>query len=189
MIRLPILSALVLATIAACTAGSPAPDPATRAIISSGEPLDTLPSGADLATVRTDLLTTAVDRFGSDAVNEALAAPAYIIAKRFAGMVPPPPLGEELKPPPTPTALLMKSGSRWMVATASGWRPAQAEAVADIDATLADPTFWNADPYTPPCPDYGAGLLLAKVPGKTETARNSLCMSEAETIVSSALRA
>lgn len=139
--------------------------------------------------VRQDLLVTAADRFGQAAVQEALAAPRYIIAKRFAGMLPPPPPGEDPKPPPTPTALLMNSGSGWMVATGDGWRPAKAEAVAEIDATLAETALWNDSAYTPPCPDYGAGLLLAKVPGKSGIVRKSLCSSRAETIVSAALRA
>ncbi|MBA3510757.1 hypothetical protein [Sphingomonas sp.] len=49
--------------------------------------------------------------------------------------------------------------------------------------------FWSEPAYTPPGPDFGASLLLLKVPAKAETVRNSTCMSRASRIVEAALRA
>jgi hypothetical protein len=185
MIVRVLTTAAALALLFAC-APQPAPQPVT---IPAGRPLDVLQWDTSVEEVRQDLLVTAAGRFGAAPVKDALAAPHYIIAKRFAGMLPPPPPGEESKPPPTPTALLMNTGSGWMVATASGWRRANPEAAAEIDSGLADAAFWSDETFTPPCPDYGAGLLLAKVPGKPEVVRKSLCSSRAETVVSAALRA
>ncbi len=76
-----------------------------------------------------------------------------------------------------------------MVATDTGWRPADAETGAELDRAIADPALWSDPAYTPPCPAFGANLLLLKVPGKTETVRNSTCMSRASRIVDAALGA
>jgi hypothetical protein len=190
MIRLPILSALVLATIAACTTTGPAPEPGVNALVSSGRPLDVRPADAGLATVRADLVATAADRFGRAALDQALAAPAHLIAKRFMGMVPPPPPGAGPDwVAPTPTALLMKTTGGWMVATPNGWRAARPEAAAEIDRVIANAGFWSEAPVNMPCPDYGSSQLLLKVPGKPETVRNSMCTSIAEKAVLAALNA
>jgi hypothetical protein len=85
--------------------------------------------------------------------------------------------------------MLMRRPSGWVVATPSGWRPADAAAAAELDAIVSDEMFWNEPAYTPPCPDFGASLLLLKAPGRTETVRNSTCMSRAARTVEAALRA
>ncbi len=177
---------LVMAGLASCTAARPsvAPEPAI------GRPLDTLPGGADLALVRDDLVSTAADRFGRQALDQALAGPAYLIAKRFAGMSPPPPPGAGPDwVPPTPAALLLRRPEGWRVATGDGWRPAKPDAAAELDRVLADPSFWREPAAIPPCPDYGASLLLLKVPGRAATTRRSSCTSVAEKAVFAALRA
>ena len=190
MIRLPILSALVLATIAACSPQPPSPGTPVRLGEIAPDPLEVLPADADLAAVRSDLLATAADRFGQAALDQALAAPTHLIAKRFMGMVPPPPPGAGPDwVAPTPTALLMKGAEGWVIATGTGWRPAKADAAAEIDQVIASPAFWSEAPTNLPCPDYGASLLLLKVPGKKETVRKSSCTSVADKAVLAALRA
>jgi hypothetical protein len=153
-------------------------------------PLDTLPAQADLATVRIDLLASARSSFGQAALDRALAAPAHLIAKRFVGMAPPPPpgAGPDWRPP-SPTALLIRDGSTWLVATETGWRTAKPQAAAELNGLLADARLWSDPAFTPPCPDYGANLLLLKLPKKAETVRNSLCDSVAARIVLAALNA
>ena len=188
MTRVLVISIFVLATIAACTTAGPSPQSGT--IVTSGRPLQVLPPQVDLGQVRSDLVVTARERFGEAALARALAAPTHLIAKRFMGMVPPPPPGAGPDwVAPTPAALLMKGANGWMMATESGWRAPGADQLAVIDQVIADPGFWSEDSVNLPCPDYGASLLLLKVPGKAETVRKSLCSSKAETVVSAALRA
>ena len=180
--------ALVIAGVAACAA--PAPDPVGPADTTSARPLDTLPGDADLARVREDLLATAAGRFGAAALNEARAAPAHLVVKRFVGMAPPPPPGAAANWKPTPAAaLLVRRTEGWMVATASGWRRADGEAASEIDQLIADPAYWAEPAHTPPCPDFGASLLLLTSPGHPETVRNSMCTSRTSRIVEAALRA
>lgn len=182
------LAALAIAGLAACAA--PEPAPATSTQTGNGWPLDTLPAGFDPALVRQDLLATAADRFDLEALDEALAEPTHLIVKRFVGMAPPPPpgAGPDWRPP-TPAALLVRQAEGWMVASGRGWRPADSYSAAELDSILADRAFWSEPAYTPPCPDYGARLLLLKVPGKAETVRNSTCISRASRVVEAALRA
>jgi hypothetical protein len=183
------LAALILAGVAACAAPEPSPEP-TTAETTIGRPLDTLPAEADLARVREDLLATAADRFGGAALSEARAAPAHLVVKRFVGMAPPPPPGAGVDWRPTPaTALLVRRAEGWMTATGTGWRRADQEAALELDKIIADPALWSGPAYTPPCPDFGASLLLLKVPGHAETVRNSTCMSRASRLVEAALRA
>jgi hypothetical protein len=182
------IAALVIAGVAACAA--PAPHPAGPADSATARPLETLPADADLARVREDLLATATERFGAAALNEARAAATHLIVKRFVGMAPPPPPGTGADWRPTPAAaLLVKRAEGWMVATGSGWRRADATAASELDELIGDPGLWSEPAYTPPCPDYGASLLLLKAPGHSETVRNSMCMSRASRIVQAALRA
>lgn len=188
--KLRIALAALMTGIVAAFGCAPAPDAVTTAEIARGRPLDSLPSGADLALVRQDLLTTAADRFGRAALGWARRAPTHLIVKRFVGMAPPPPPGAGSDWRLTPAAaLLVRRGGEWLVATGTGWRAAPAEIVAELDRAVADPAFWSEPSYTPPCPDFGASLLLLKVPGKTETVRNSTCMSRASRLVEAALRA
>jgi hypothetical protein len=178
---------LIVASLVSCTA---APRQFAPADPVAARPLDTLPAEADLELVRQDLIATASDRFGLEAVGDALANPNYLIAKRFAGMPPPPPLGAGPDwVAPTPTALLIKRQGRWMAATGNGWRPTKPDAAAELDQVLLDAGFWSEPAYVPPCPDYGASLLLLKMPGKIATVRKSTCTSVAEKAVFAALRA
>lgn len=182
------LASVILASVAACAAPGTLPDPVTTA--GAGRPLDILPAEADLARVREDLLATAADRFGAAALSEARAAATHLVVKRFVGMAPPPPPGAGADWRPTPaTALLVRRAEGWMVATGNGWRRADQAAAAELDQLIADPAFWSEPAYTPPCPDFGASLLLLKVPEHSEAVRNSLCMSGASRIVEAALRA
>jgi len=181
------LLAVILAGVAACAAPAPTADPVTTA---GGRPLDTLPAEADLTRVRQDLLATAGERFGATAVTEARGASTHLVVKRFVGMAPPPPPGAGVDWRPTPAAaLLVRRAEGWMVATATGWRRADQEAADELDRIIAEPAFWSEPAYTPPCPDFGASLLLLKVPARDETVRNSTCMSQASRIVEAALRA
>ena len=180
-----LFTSILAALLAGCVqAGAPAAaDPAAR-------PLDVMPPGFDPALVRSDLLATARDRFGAAAIERALGAPTHLIVKRFAGMPPPPPpgAGPDWRAP-TPAALLIRESSGWLVAAPDGWRTANAEAATELEALIADPRFWSEPAYTEPCPDFGANLLLLKLPGRAETVRNSLCMSQAARAVQAALRA
>ena len=182
-------AALILTGVAGCAAPERSPDPVARAE-ANGRPLDTLPADADLARVRQDLLATAADRFGGATLSDARAAPTHLVVKRFVGMAPPPPPGAGADWKLTPAAaLLVRRAEGWMVATGSGWRRADDEAASELDRIMADPALWSEPAYTPPCPDYGASLLLLKAPGHYETVRNSLCQSRASAIVEAALRA
>ncbi|HYI42287.1 MAG TPA: hypothetical protein VD768_01525 [Sphingomicrobium sp.] len=178
-------AAAMIAGLGACAAPAVTPEAATI----SDRPLDSLPSGAALPVVRADLLATAADRFGAARLTQARSADTYLVVKRFIGMAPPPLPGQPLTMPTPAAALLVKRTDGWSVATSSGWRPASAEAVTDLDRIIAGAAFWSEPPFTPPCPDFGASLLALKVPGKPETVRNSTCMSEASRVVEAALRA
>lgn len=153
-----------------------------------GRGLDTQPAGADLASVRADLLATARERYGAAAVERALAAPTHLIVKRFAGMVPPPPPGAGPGwRAPTPTAMLIRDANGWLAATPDGWRAARAEAAAEVEALLAGTGLWSEPPYTPPCPDFGSSNALVKVPRRAETVRAALCSGAAADLVQGAL--
>lgn len=187
MIRLPILSGLVLVTIAACTTAAPEREAASQTIVTDQRPLQSLPADTGLRGVRNDLLATAADRFGQERLAEALAAPTHLIAKRFAGMLPPPRPGEMTREYVPPAALMMKTAQGWMIATPDGWRPAKAEHAAGIDRVIADPNFWAEPATNLPCPDYGASLLMLKVPGKPNIVRKSSCTSVADKAVLAAI--
>jgi hypothetical protein len=182
--RLNILSASTLLIVGGCAAQGPVEVPA------GDRPIQVMPAGLDSAPVRADLIATARAKFGSAAVDRALANPVRLFVKRFAGMVPPPPPGSSPDwAPPTPTALLIKTGAGWMVATESGWRPANAEAVAKIESILGQSGFWTESAFTPACPDFGSGNLLLKTAGRLETVRIAQCISAAASLVDAALRA
>jgi hypothetical protein len=182
----PIMMAGVLSLAGCATASSPASS--ERA--AGSRPLETLPGGADLKLVRQDLLATATDRFGSTLLAEARASPTHLIVKRFVGMAPPQPPGASGDWRVIPAAaLLARRTGGWLVATGRGWRPANLEVGAELDRVVADPAFWSEPAYTPPCPDFGANLLLLEVQEKAETVRNSTCMRRAARLVEAALRA
>jgi hypothetical protein len=165
------------------TAAPPAVDDGRR-------PLETLPAEAGLADVEADLLATARERYGTAALERALAAPTHVIVKRFAGMAPPPPpgAGPDWRPP-TPSAMLIKDEGRWLAATPDGWRAADSAATAEIEAVIASRAFWSEPATNLPCPDAGALLLLIKAPSRERTVRISRCTSVAQQIVLAALRA
>ena len=121
-----------------------------------------------------DLLATARDRFGEANVRRALAAPTYVFAKFYHGMLPPPRPGDPPYSPPM--ALLMRENGQWFAATSAGFRPAKAETVAKLDALLADRAFWATPNWTGPgCTDAGASLLMLKVPNRAEIIRHGTC--------------
>lgn len=175
----------LMATLLSACATQPPPH-----VEAAARPLEVLPGDANITTARQDLLATARDRFGAAAVDRALASPTHLIAKRFAGMSPPPPPGADPNwRPPAPAVLMVQEGSTWFVATGNGWRPANASAAAQIEALLADAQLWREPAFTPACPDYGAQLLLLRAAGRPETVRNSQCTSRASQIVEAALAA
>lgn len=182
--RRAIFLAPLLAGLAACTALE------AVGVVSEAQPLETLPPGIELERIEQDLLATARDRFGENAVRQALAAPSHVIVKRFPGMPSPPPpnAGADWRPT-IPTALLAKEGDRWFAATARGWREADAVATAVIEDTLTSETFRVEPERIGPCPDYGASLLLAKVPGRQREVRSAQCTSQTDKVVYEALRA
>src|SRR4051812_38478187 len=103
---------LMVVSLAASALATPNSVPASEA--STGRPLDILPAGFDPVLVRRDVLATAAERFGSASLDEALAAPAHLIVKRFAGMAPPPPAGAGPDwRAPTPSALLIRRSTGW----------------------------------------------------------------------------
>jgi hypothetical protein len=158
--------------------------------MSDARPLEVLPPGTELKRVEEDLLVTARDRYGETAVRQALAAPSHVFVKRFPGMAPPPPpnAGADWRPT-IPFALLAKEGDRWFAATARGWREADAVATSVIEDTLTSEAFRVEPDRTGPCPDYGASLLLAKVPGRQREVRSAQCTGQTDKIVYEALRA
>ena len=153
-------------------------------------PLAVLPAGLDPALVRADLLESARQRFGDAAVEQALGSPAYLIVKRFAGMAPPPPPGAGRDwEPPTPAAILIRSGDDWLVATATGWRPMNLGPGVEIHQILGNTKFWDEPEYIQACPDFGSSNALLKVSGRKETVRIAQCTSLAASLVDAALRA
>jgi hypothetical protein len=170
--------------LAGCVASPPLSDDSGR------RPLEVLHGDATLAVVEADLLATARERYGALALQRALAAPTHLIVKRFAGRAPPPPSGAGPGwMPPTPSALLMRAEGRWLAATLDGWRDADRDAAAEIDAAMASREFWNEPAASFPCPDYGASLMLLKAPQRARTVRNSKCPGISDRIVQAALRA
>jgi hypothetical protein len=131
-------------------------------------------SGYRPAEFEHDLLATARDRFGEANVRRALAAPTYVFAKFYHGMLPPPQPGDPPYKPPM--ALLMRENGQWFAATATGFRPATANAVPKLEALLADRAFWATPNWTGPgCTDAGASLLMLKVPNRAEIIRHGTC--------------
>lgn len=174
MIRNALLFTVALA---ACAPTAPAPQPAARVIPSGPEP-DQIEWGYNRAVIERDLLTTARARLGEATVRRALAADAYLFAKSYAGMLPPPPpnAGPDWHYPVPPFTLLFHEGQGWLVATKDGARPAQPAAITEIRALLSDPLFWRQPDWAGPgCTDAGASLLMLKLPGRPESVRRGAC--------------
>jgi hypothetical protein len=158
----------------ACAAAGP---PAAQRVIPAGPPPERIEYGFDRAAIEYDLLTTARARFGEDAVRRALAADTYLLGKYYHGRSPPPPPpGVPYRPPEPLMGMLFKEGGRWLAATPTGFRPAEAEAAAGIETILADRAFWAEPEWGPPgCTHAGASLLMFKVPRRREFVRRGVC--------------
>jgi hypothetical protein len=151
---------------------------------------------ADLVrqTSEQDLLWSALQRFGEPLVRRALSADAYIFAKHYPGMMPPPPpgAGPDWKYPEPPTAVLFVENGTWVTATREGARQARAANVQTIRQVLSAQKFWGEPVWAPPgCTDAGASLLLLKIPGRPEVVRSASCggTGASESIVFAALEA
>ena len=179
-----VASVLALA-LAGCVAEAPPADQPPP-----GRPLETLPAGARLQQVETDLLDTARKRFGDAALTRALAAPTHLIVKRFVGMAPPPPPGAGADwRPPTPNALVIREEGKWYAATDGGWRPASEAAIAELEPILASEAFRSESATVPACPDFGASNLLLKAPGRARIVRSHQCSSATTRAIEAAFRA
>ena len=163
--------------LAACTQTVAIADPSLQQIPSGPEP-QSLQWNADAATMKQDLLLTARARLGEAMTRRALAADAYILAKSYAGMRPPPPAdaGPNWRYPDAPFTLLLHEHGRWLVATASGVRPASTEATTEIRRLLSEPAFWRQPQAAGPgCTDAGASLLMIRYAGRRETILRGTC--------------
>ena len=164
--------------LAACTAPPPPPPAAEVSGDASG------PAWFDPVRVETDLKTTALERFGDGYFAEAIRAPTYLFAKHYVGLPQPPILQPDgsYKYPPPPMAMLHRGAEGWMVATATGFRPAKADKAAAIDAILSDAAFW-AEPASsqPACTDAGGSLLMLRVPRHDQVLRQGACGATALT--------
>lgn len=151
---------------------------------------------ADLVaqTSEQDLLWSAMQLFGEPLVRRALASGAYIFAKHYPGMMPPPPpgAGPDYRYPEPPTALLFHENGTWLAATKDGVRQARPDKIQEIRQVLSGDRFWKEPVWAPPgCTDAGASLLLLKIPGRPEVVRSASCGTTggSETVVFRALEA
>jgi hypothetical protein len=179
--------------LSACTAVPPQASPAMREL-PSGPPLQQNDITFIRQTTEQDLLWSAKQRFGEAAVRRALAAPSYIFAKHYPGMMPPPPpgAGPGWKYPDPPVAILVRENGQWLVATTEGFRQARPDKIAEIESVLAEESFWAGPVWAPPgCTDSGGSLLLAKIPARRELVRSANCgiTGRSETLVFRALEA
>ena len=163
-----------MALVTACAPAVPVGAPAAPAETTA----EAIPPGFDPQRVRSDLESTARQRFGDALTDRALAAPAYLFSKHYMGLAPPPivqPDGSYKYPDP-PMAVLIRENGGWMAATTSGWRPAKPEQAAAIDAMIADAAFWAEPAWTQPgCTDAGGSLLMLKVPRRPAIVRQGAC--------------
>jgi len=181
--------------LAACAAVPTVPA-ATVRVLPSGPPSRELQRDIRFIrqTTEQDLLWSALQRYGEANVRRALAAPTYIFAKHYAGMLPPPPpgAGADWKYPEPPVAMVIRENGQWLAATPDGFGAARPDKIAEIERILTEPAFWAEPEWAPPgCTDAGASLLLATAPGKSEVVRSATCGStgRSETLVFRALEA
>ena len=168
--------AFILPLILICACSAPVP-PQAR-MIPVGPPPERIEFGFDKAAIEYDLLTTARVRFGEPAVRRALGSPAYLFAKHYPGMMPPPPpnAGSNWRYPDVPMSILIRANGQWLAATPSGFRRANMEAVKGIETILNDRQFWAEPEWgRPGCTDAGASIFMLKVPGRTEIIRRGVC--------------
>jgi hypothetical protein len=129
-------------------------------------------------TTEQDLLWSAMQLFGEPLVRRALASDAYIFAKHYQGMLPPPPpgAGPDWIYPEPPTAVLFVENGMWLTASRDGVRQARPDKVQEIRQILSAEKFWQEPVWAPPgCTDAGAGLLLLKIPHRPEVVRSATC--------------
>jgi hypothetical protein len=164
--------------LAACGVTSVAPPPAAHRILPSAPPAPGTGIDRIRETTEQDLLWSATQRFGEPLARRALAAPIYIFAKHYQGMLPPPPpgAGPDWKYPEPPAAIVIQENGRWLAATPDGFREARPDKAGEIEQILSDRAFWDEPTWAPPgCTDAGASLLLVKARGKPETVRSATC--------------
>ena len=164
------LSIVLAFALAACAPAVPVAQPA--------ETPEAIPPGFVPERVRSDLETTARQRFGNALTDQALASPTYLLSKHYMGLAPPPVLQPDgsYKEREPPMAMLIRENGRWMAATPGGWRPAKAEQAAAIDAMIADAAFWAEPAWAQPgCTDAGGSLLMLKVPQRARIVRQGAC--------------
>jgi hypothetical protein len=164
-----------IALAAAAALSACAPTVPAAAPVASPE---VIPLGFDAQRVRTDLETTARQRFGDALTDRALASPVYLLSKHYMGLPPPPivqPDGSYKYPDP-PMAMLIRDNGQWLAATATGFRPAKPDKAAAIDAITADPAFWAEPAWAQPgCTDAGGSLLMLKLPPRGAIVRQGAC--------------
>lgn len=170
--RSAVAAALLLA--AAC---APAPPPAEPPPMDERAERDG--PRFDPPKVRQDLETSARAQFGDALTDQALAAPAYLFAKRYAGMLPPPPpdAGPDYRYPEPPTMMLIRRDGQWLAAQAGvGFVPVTAGKAARLEAALRETAFWKDPAWAPPgCTDAGASLIWLKLPGRPVQGRSGTC--------------
>jgi hypothetical protein len=163
---------LALLLLAACAPVPPPPPPPGTLSGAEGPAFDA-------AKTRQDLESSARTQFGDASTDEALAAPAFLIAKRYAGMLPPPPpgAGADYRYPDPPAFILVRRDGRWLAAQkGGGFVSLAADKAARLDAALADPGYWKEPVWAPPgCTDAGASLVWLKLPGRPAQVRSGTC--------------
>ncbi len=165
-------------TVAAMVALSACAPVVPTAPVAPAERGESIEPGFDPERVRSDLETTARQRFGDALTDRTLNSGAYLFSKHYMGLPPPPivqPDGSYKYPDP-PMTMLIRDGGQWLAATASGFRPAKPDKAAAIDAVLADSAFWAEPAWAQPgCTDSGGSLLMLKVPTRERIIRQGAC--------------
>jgi hypothetical protein len=133
----------------------------------------------DASEVQRDLEASARAKFGAALTEQALASPAFLLAKHYFGLSPPPivqPDGSYRYPDP-PTALLIRRDGTWLAARpGTGFSPVAADKAAAIEASLRDPAFWSEPEFAmPTCTDAGSSLLWLKLPARRVAIRRGAC--------------
>ena len=166
----PSLAIIAVTILSACAPAVPVAPPVTASQADN--------PGFAAARVRTDLESTARQRFGDALTDRALAAPTYLLSKHYVGLAPPPivqPDGSYKYPDP-PMAMLIRENGQWLAASAIGFRAAKPDKAAEIDAILAEPAFWAEPAWVQPgCTDAGGSLLMLKVPPRAAIVRQGAC--------------
>ena len=164
------IALLLAATLSACAPAVPVSQPVATP--------EAIPPGFDVERVRSDLETTARQRFGDALTDRALASPTYLFSKHYMGLPPPPILQPDgtYKDPEPRMAMLIRENGQWLAATSMGFRAVNPEKAAAIDAMIADAAFWAEPAWAQPgCTDAGGSLLMLKVPQRARIVRQGAC--------------